>query len=62
MSKELPTVSDATVINGRVFLQAQGRSRNPCRYTGSEQVNKLVSNMVTGSSNHCVKQELNMKI
>ncbi|KAF7710607.1 uncharacterized protein FAM241A [Silurus meridionalis] len=37
MSKELPTVNDATVINGRVCLEAEGQSRYPRRYTGSEQ-------------------------
>lgn len=37
MSKELPTVGDATVFNGRVFLEAEGQRRYPCRHTGREQ-------------------------
>lgn len=43
MSTELPRASDAAVTNGRVLLEAEGPSRYPCRYTGSEQVNKLFS-------------------
>lgn len=43
MSNELPRVSDAAMINGRILLQAESQRRYPCRYTSSEQVSTLVS-------------------
>ncbi|KAM9477460.1 uncharacterized protein FAM241A [Clarias gariepinus] len=37
MAKEFPSVSASTMINSRVSLEAEGQSRYPRRYTGSEQ-------------------------
>ncbi|KAK3554438.1 hypothetical protein QTP70_023028 [Hemibagrus guttatus] len=52
MSKELHTVSDATVINGRVFLEEEGQRRYPCRYTaGSEQNDLRARARPPGTSN-----------
>ncbi|XP_053476894.1 uncharacterized protein FAM241A [Ictalurus furcatus] len=51
MSKEVPRVSDATVINGRVFLEAEGQSRYSGRYTGSEQNDLRARARPPGTSN-----------
>ncbi|MCJ8730717.1 hypothetical protein PDJAM_G00187700 [Pangasius djambal] len=51
MSKESPTVRDATVINGRVFLEAEGQRRYPCRHTGSEQNDLRARARPPGTSN-----------
>ncbi|XP_060780661.1 uncharacterized protein FAM241A isoform X2 [Neoarius graeffei] len=51
MSNELSTVSEAAMINGRVFLESESRSRYPCQYTDSEQNDLRARAPPPGTSN-----------